>query len=317
MDTPLLREFERFVVEGGDALRQHARFEAEQAAGSERYHLFLQWIAARSFAAAQQAAKAAGMRIGLIDDLAIGMDRAGSHAWARQPDLLMGLSIGAPPDPFNPHGQDWGLTGFSPHALVATRLRAVPRHPARRPAPCRRRAHRPRHGPDAPVAGPARRSRRRGRLSRLSARRPAAPARARIASPSCGRDRRGSRHCAARLPRAAAPRRHRRHGRAVVPAHAAVASSAVALARRRGRHDHHPRPADGRRLVARRRHRDPPRARPRRRAGEDAERASRIARGCGAPSPRPALDGPMPPADAAGARRRCGAGLRRRSRPRR
>lgn len=120
VDTPLLREFERFVVEGGEALSQHARFEAEQAAGSERFHLFLQWITARSFAAAQQAAKAAGMRIGLVSDLAIGMDRAGSHAWARQSDLLLGLSIGAPPDAFNPHGQDWGLTGFSPRALVAT-----------------------------------------------------------------------------------------------------------------------------------------------------------------------------------------------------
>ena len=119
VDTPLLREFERFIVEGGETLRQHARFEAEQAAGSERYHLFLQWITARSFAAAQRAAKAAGMRIGLLSDLAIGMDRAGSHAWARRSDLLMGLSIGAPPDAFNPHGQDWGLTGFSPHALLA------------------------------------------------------------------------------------------------------------------------------------------------------------------------------------------------------
>ena len=57
------------------------------------------------------------MRIGLIGDLAIGMDRGGSHAWARQSDLLLGLSIGAPPDMFNPRGQDWGLTGFSPHAL--------------------------------------------------------------------------------------------------------------------------------------------------------------------------------------------------------
>jgi 4-alpha-glucanotransferase len=121
VDTPLLREFEAFVVDGGEALRQHARFEAEQAAGSsERYHLFLQWITARSFAAAQQAAKAAGMRIGLVSDLAIGMDRGGSHAWARRSDLLMGLSIGAPPDIFNPHGQDWGLTGFSPRALLAT-----------------------------------------------------------------------------------------------------------------------------------------------------------------------------------------------------
>ncbi|MPZ33952.1 MAG: 4-alpha-glucanotransferase [Rhodospirillales bacterium] len=120
VDTPLLREFELFIKQGGEALRQHARFEAEQAASSERFHLFLQWITARSFAAAQRAAKAAGMRIGLLSDLAIGMDRTGSHAWARRSDLLMGLSIGAPPDAFNPHGQDWGLTGFSPRALVAT-----------------------------------------------------------------------------------------------------------------------------------------------------------------------------------------------------
>lgn len=123
IDTPLTREFERFIHEGDEALRQHARFEAQLAGpigGSERYHLFLQWIAARSFAAAQAAAKAAGMRIGLISDLAIGMDRGGSHAWARQSDLLPGLSIGAPPDAFNPHGQDWGLTGFSPRALIAT-----------------------------------------------------------------------------------------------------------------------------------------------------------------------------------------------------
>ena len=28
-------------------------------------------------------------------------------------------SIGAPPDLFNPRGQDWGLTGFSPRALIA------------------------------------------------------------------------------------------------------------------------------------------------------------------------------------------------------
>jgi 4-alpha-glucanotransferase len=133
--TPLAADFERFVQAGGDALHEHALFEALHAerpgnwvdwpagwrqgdATAVRYHLFLQWIAARSFAAAQTAARAAGMRIGLIGDLAIGMDRAGSHAWARQSDLLLGLSIGAPPDIFNPRGQDWGLTGFSPRALL-------------------------------------------------------------------------------------------------------------------------------------------------------------------------------------------------------
>src|SRR6185312_11465347 len=74
---------------------------ARYAACAQRtieFQIFLQWIADRSFAAAQADARRAGMRIGLISDLAIGMDRGGSHAWARQNDLLLGLNIGAPPD---------------------------------------------------------------------------------------------------------------------------------------------------------------------------------------------------------------------------
>ena len=102
------------------------------------------------------------MRIGLITDLAVGMDRGGSHAWSRQHDLLLGLSVGAPPDLFNPRGQDWGLTGFSPQALVASGFEPFLATLRAAHAPCRRRAHRPRHGPDAAVAGPARRARRRG-----------------------------------------------------------------------------------------------------------------------------------------------------------
>ena len=152
--SALARDFERFAAEGGARLREHALFEAlhgkwfaadqpkrnwaewpaewrdpagaavsayvRDDGGALQYHVFLQWLTARSFDAAQKAARDAGMRIGLIADLAIGMDRGGSHAWARQGDLLLGLSVGAPPDAFNPRGQDWGLTGFSPQALVAT-----------------------------------------------------------------------------------------------------------------------------------------------------------------------------------------------------
>ena len=82
------------------------------------FQVFLQWIADCSLAAAQAHASEAGMRIGLIADLAIGMDVDGSHAWSRQRDLVVGLKVGAPPDIFNPRGQDWGLTAFSPRALV-------------------------------------------------------------------------------------------------------------------------------------------------------------------------------------------------------
>ncbi|MEN3383245.1 MAG: 4-alpha-glucanotransferase [Hyphomicrobiales bacterium] len=166
--TQLAAAFHAFVRAGGDHLREHALFEAlhhkwfganniwswsawppawrdpasatvaDYAAAEERavqYRCFLQWIADASFAAAQASARHDGMRIGMIADLAIGMDRGGSHAWARQSDLLLGLSIGAPPDPLGPRGQDWGLTGFSPPALVASgfepflaTLRAALRH---------------------------------------------------------------------------------------------------------------------------------------------------------------------------------------------
>ena len=161
----LRADFASFRADGGDLLHQHATFEALHAdrvpeydwrrwvldlrdpdsaavaafAASRRdavlFHEFLQWVADRSLAAAQARAHAAGMRIGLVGDLAVGMDPTGSHAWSRQRDILLGLAIGAPPDLFNPRGQDWGLTGFSPRALedggfvpfIAT-LRAVLRH---------------------------------------------------------------------------------------------------------------------------------------------------------------------------------------------
>ena len=164
-DTALAGDFARFRADGGALLEEHARFEALHAdqspehdwrrwpldlrnpagatvdafAGSHArevlFHAFLQWISDRSLAAAQAQARDAGMRIGLIVDLAVGMDPTGSHAWGRQNDILLGLSVGAPPDLFNPRGQDWGLTSFSPRALVdggfapfIATLRAVMRH---------------------------------------------------------------------------------------------------------------------------------------------------------------------------------------------
>jgi 4-alpha-glucanotransferase len=65
----------------------------------------------------------------------VGMNPAGSYAWASRDMLLGDLQIGAPPDLFNLDGQSWGLTAVSPHALrqaefgpfIAT-LRACLRH---------------------------------------------------------------------------------------------------------------------------------------------------------------------------------------------
>ncbi len=149
-DDTLRTDFAHFTAEGGDLLAQHAIFEAlhavqcasglpdwrrwpdplrDPAGGavaafaashhhSVAFHVFLQWLADRSLGAAQAASRQAGMRIGLIGDLAVGMDPSGSHAWSRQNDVMHGLAIGAPPDLFNQRGQEWGLAGFSPRALV-------------------------------------------------------------------------------------------------------------------------------------------------------------------------------------------------------
>ena len=93
---------------------------AEQHRTEVDFFIFAQWLAAASLDAAQQDACEAGMPVGLIADLAVGMDGGGSHAWSRPGDLLMGLSVGAPPDLLGPDGQDWGLTTFSPAALQRT-----------------------------------------------------------------------------------------------------------------------------------------------------------------------------------------------------
>ena len=90
---------------------------AAEYADEVAFHLFVQALARQGLAAAQDAAKNAGMGIGLIGDLAVGVDPAGSDAWSLRHAMLDGLTIGAPPDPLGPLGQNWSITGFSPHGL--------------------------------------------------------------------------------------------------------------------------------------------------------------------------------------------------------
>ena len=93
---------------------------AAQNAEEVDFFVFAQWLAETSLDAAQQAATDAGMAVGLIADLAVGMDGGGSHAWSRPGELLANLSVGAPPDLLGPDGQNWGLTAFSPQGLKRT-----------------------------------------------------------------------------------------------------------------------------------------------------------------------------------------------------
>ncbi|MCC3767793.1 4-alpha-glucanotransferase [Streptomyces sp. UNOC14_S4] len=82
-------------------------------------HSWLAWLTDRQLADAQRAARGAGMRVGLVHDLAVGVHPSGADAWAQQDAFATGMSVGAPPDAFNARGQDWGLPPWRPDALEA------------------------------------------------------------------------------------------------------------------------------------------------------------------------------------------------------
>ncbi len=83
------------------------------------FHAWLQWIADDQAAHAQTVAKQAGMSIGVVTDLAVGVHPAGADAWALNKVLASSMSVGAPPDGFNPTGQDWSQPPWQPRALEA------------------------------------------------------------------------------------------------------------------------------------------------------------------------------------------------------
>ncbi len=87
----------------------------QQHADRIDYHVWTQWIADRQLAIAA-AGNGGG---GLYLDLAVGVSPNGADAWADQDTYLTGASIGAPPDAFNPAGQDWGIPPPNPLALQA------------------------------------------------------------------------------------------------------------------------------------------------------------------------------------------------------
>ncbi|MFA5493736.1 MAG: 4-alpha-glucanotransferase [Porticoccaceae bacterium] len=153
----LANDLTAFVRQGGETLFQHCCFEALHAAMLElhksgdwrqwpddlrnphsravakfaadhrdeiNFQGFAQWLMVRSLERAQQAARDAGMRIGLISDLAVGAHGGGSQTWTHQEEFLPSVSVGAPPDLLNGQGQNWGISAFSPSGMRRHGFRA-------------------------------------------------------------------------------------------------------------------------------------------------------------------------------------------------
>ncbi|MEU6219848.1 4-alpha-glucanotransferase [Streptomyces sp. NPDC047022] len=152
-----------FLAQEGDALEDHATWSAlAEVYGSDwhawptrlrdprspetararaelmdrvDFHSRLAWLTDAQLGTAQRTARDAGMAVGLVHDLAVGVHPGGADAWAQQHCLAPGMSVGAPPDAFNARGQDWGLPPWRPDRLAASGyapyrrlLRALLRH---------------------------------------------------------------------------------------------------------------------------------------------------------------------------------------------
>ncbi|MCV7420357.1 4-alpha-glucanotransferase [Mycobacterium yunnanensis] len=89
------------------------------------FHAWVQQQCADQLTAVRTAASEAGMSLGVLHDLAVGVDADGADSWALADVLATGVSVGAPPDNFTPRGQDWGLPPWRPDRLAATGYAAL------------------------------------------------------------------------------------------------------------------------------------------------------------------------------------------------
>ncbi len=96
----------------------------EEKAARVTFHAWLQYLGDSQLALASDHARESGMRIGLYRDLAVGPDRGGSEVWTQPDEFSPTLSVGAPPDPLGPQGQNWGLPPLDPFALERSGLKA-------------------------------------------------------------------------------------------------------------------------------------------------------------------------------------------------
>ncbi len=115
--------FDAFIEFEGTGLIEYAQWCANVELGDDsdelaRFYMWLQFVADNQRKAAQQAAIDAGMSIGIMTDLAVGVHPGGSDAHTLRKVLVQQASVGAPPDAYSQHGQDWSQPPWNPFKLA-------------------------------------------------------------------------------------------------------------------------------------------------------------------------------------------------------
>ncbi|KQX65770.1 4-alpha-glucanotransferase [Angustibacter sp. Root456] len=108
----------QWPVELHDPTSREVAAERERLAATVEFYRWLQWVADEQLSAAHRRAREAGMSLGVVHDLAVGVHPEGADAWGLGAALARGVSVGAPPDAFNQQGQDWSQPPWRPDMLA-------------------------------------------------------------------------------------------------------------------------------------------------------------------------------------------------------
>lgn len=100
----------------GEAVEKFARSHEREI----RFYMWLQWLCTEQLREINQAAAEYGVKLGIYGDLAVGVARGSADTWLNRQDYCMDLSVGAPPDPLGPTGQNWDLPPLNPLMLKHT-----------------------------------------------------------------------------------------------------------------------------------------------------------------------------------------------------
>jgi 4-alpha-glucanotransferase len=115
--TVTWQEWPKQFLSPGSAVREYGKRHRKRI----RFFQYIQWVASEQLNEVRRTAEAAGLPIGIYNDLALGAEGTGAEAWMYQSVMALGADCGAPPDAFAPQGQNWGLPPVNPVALRPTR----------------------------------------------------------------------------------------------------------------------------------------------------------------------------------------------------
>lgn len=153
------KAFSKFCAEGGESLLQMATYDAmmasfyaegnvawgwpvweeqyrsydskfvanwqENHANEIEFYKYLQFIADEQLEAADKVAKDNNMAVGIYRDLAVGVSSGSEEIWANGSLYCVKASVGAPPDPLGPLGQNWGLPPMDPSKLIENKYQPI------------------------------------------------------------------------------------------------------------------------------------------------------------------------------------------------